>query len=387
MQADVWFQDQLAATLSRTGDAISFSYTPEYLASGTRPVASTLPFSEVPLITRNGAVPAFFAGLLPEGRRLSSVKKLAKASADDELALLLAVGADPVGAVSVVPAGSSVPTPAPSLDLHKDLDFSAAVSGAGIADPIALPGVQDKASARTISLPFGSDAILKLSPPEFPYLVENEAACYSLAHNNRLRLATSTVEVLSDNNNRSGLLVRRFDRFFDKDGKQSKYAVEDAAQLLNLWPAQKYDPSYEDIAQRIAEMTSTPMLALRNIAFQIAFAWLTGNGDLHAKNFSVIDYGRGYEMTPIYDIPSTLPYGDNSLALSVQGSTSGLSAKKFRKFCVDIGLTTKAAESVIAAALTATTDAAHTIINACQFMPRQERDICRVLDKRRHMWI
>ena len=110
-RADVYKDQRLAATLTRTSDGVRFNYTPEYIADGKYPIAHTLPISEAPYITAAGGVPAFFAGLLPEGRRLLALVRAVKTSADDELSHLMAVGRDAVGDVQVVPAGE-VPTPA-----------------------------------------------------------------------------------------------------------------------------------------------------------------------------------------------------------------------------------------------------------------------------------
>lgn len=110
-QADVFKAGVLAATLTRSPGGVEFGYRSEYLAAGGPAVATTLPLTEQPVVTVAGAVPAFFAGLLPEGRRLSSLRRAVKTSADDELSLLLAVGSDAIGDVQVVPAGQE-PTPA-----------------------------------------------------------------------------------------------------------------------------------------------------------------------------------------------------------------------------------------------------------------------------------
>lgn len=91
-----------AATLTRADGEVEFSYLPEYLESGARAVATTLPLTEQPVRTSAGAVPAFFSGLLPEGRRLTALRRSVKTSADDELSLLVAIGSDPVGDVQVL---------------------------------------------------------------------------------------------------------------------------------------------------------------------------------------------------------------------------------------------------------------------------------------------
>lgn len=84
-----------AGTLTRGDGGVLFSYSTTYLQTGGRAVATTLPLTDEPVRTIGGAVPAFFANLLPEGRRLTALRRSVKTSADDELTLLLAVGSDP----------------------------------------------------------------------------------------------------------------------------------------------------------------------------------------------------------------------------------------------------------------------------------------------------
>lgn len=84
---------------------------------------------------------------------------------------------------------------------------------------------------------------------------------------------------------------------------------------------------------------------MRNLYLQFLFAWLTGNGDLHAKNISVIETDETFAVAPIYDIPCTLLYGDDSMALSIGGRTKGLKAKHWADFAEAIGLPRRAAES------------------------------------------
>ena len=57
----------------------------------------------------------------------------------------------------------------------EEVTFSQILHAAGVIDPVALAGVQDKASAAMISVPVGQAGkryILKVDPPEFPHVVE-----------------------------------------------------------------------------------------------------------------------------------------------------------------------------------------------------------------------
>jgi len=358
--ADVWKGERLAATLTRTQSGTEFAYTDDYLARPGLAVATTLPVTDETLVTPAGAVPPYFAGLLPEGRRLSSLRRAAKTSADDDLTLLLAVGADPVGDVKVLPPGTLPSKPRALVEVDRDWDevsFSEVMADAGVEDPIALAGVQDKASARMLSLPVaqsGRRFILKIDPPEYPNVVLDEHYFLSLARRAKFPVVNATV--VHDKSGRAGLLVERFDRVFEQSTRTERsLPVEDAAQALNIYPGDKYRVTTEQVAKALSDICSSRPLALREIYRQVLFAWLTGNGDLHAKNLSVVGDTNGeWRMTPAYDLPSTAPYGDRTLAISVGGRTKGLSRKSLLEFGRQIGLAEKVCESVLQETLNAT---------------------------------
>lgn len=104
--------------------------------------------------------------------------------------------------------------------------------------------------------------------------------------------------------------MERFDRIRQGEDVVS-LAVEDACQLLDLYPADKYAVGSEEVTLAAAEVCAARPVAARAALTQFAFAWLTGNGDLHAKNLSVLRQPTGeWRVAPVYDIPSTMPYGD-----------------------------------------------------------------------------
>jgi serine/threonine-protein kinase HipA len=155
-EAYVFRGDRLAAMLRRSPSGVEFGYLPEYLAAGGPSVATTLPVTDVPTLSPAGAVPPYFAGLLPEGRRLTRLRRAVKTSADDDLSLLLAVGTDTVGDVTVLPVGDVPAEPQPLVVADQNFDqlsFGDLLDAAGVVDPVALAGVQDKMSARVLSLP------------------------------------------------------------------------------------------------------------------------------------------------------------------------------------------------------------------------------------------
>lgn len=167
-----------AATLTAEAGEVTFRYPDSYLVSDHPPIASTLPKTRDSLELSRGATPAFFSGLLPEGRRLLAVASRLKTSVDNEVTLLLDMGNDLIGDVRVLPE-SGEPRRAPvvlpkdpkevSFQALRDDVFGSAASG--------IPGVQDKVSSAMQNAPAkfaGRQFILKLTPTNVPGVVENE---------------------------------------------------------------------------------------------------------------------------------------------------------------------------------------------------------------------
>ena len=372
--ADVHKAGRLAATLSTVGPDTVFRYLPGYDGPA---VATTLPLGTT--VTRPGrSLPPFFTNLLPEGRRLSALQREVKTSGDDELSLLLAVGSDPIGDVQVLPAGEAPSRPEPVVDGDGELDFQTLLAEHGI-DPVAIPGAQDKLSAGMITLPGrargGGPAIVKLTPPDYPFAVENEAHFLRTARG--LRLPVAAASVVTDVRGARGLVVSRFDR---DDGPK---AVEDGCQLLGRYSSDKYLLSGEEVADAVAGVCAARAVALRNVFLQFMYAWLIGNGDLHAKNLSVLQSAGGeWQVAPIYDVLSTLPYGDHTMALSMGGRTAGFTRKHLLDFGLAIGLPEAAATRALDLALAAT-EGVDASLDALPFNENMLRDLRRQLARRR----
>ena len=359
--ADVYKGDELAAHLTRTKDGVVFSYTPEYLANNFPQVATTLPKNDTPRITPAGAVPAFFAGLLPEGRRLVALQRAIKTSIDDELSLLLAVGQDVVGDVRILPTGEKPITIDPLVQVKKtfeEIKFADLLREFAAIDRVGLAGVQEKVSAARISLPAsraGARYILKLESQDFPHVIANENYFIGVARRSSMRVTEA--EIVHDADGHAGLLVKRFDRELNSAGTTVSLAVEDACQVLDHWPADKYNFTAERVFEALSNLCASKKLAIRELYTQFCFAWLSGNGDLHAKNISLLSTPDGeWRIAPAYDLPSTVPYGDLSLALSIGGKKRGHSRKSLIDFGVRVGLSEKLATKTLDATLESTSN-------------------------------
>lgn len=383
--ADVYKSGVRAAQLRRTTFGIEFEYLNDY--SG-RQVATTLPRDASPLVTPAGAIPAFFTALLPEGRKLAALRRQVKTSTDDELSLLLAVGADTIGDVVVVPEHQTPTEPHVILEVATDfaqIRFSDILADTGLVDSVGIPGVQDKVSARVISMPLrkGSNRyILKLDPPEYPYLVANEVYFWHVARQSGMDVADA--RIVYDQDGDSALLVSRFDRQRDASG-ETALACEDASQLLNLWPADKYNTTIEAVTKAVMSVCAAETIAARDVLRQLVFAWLTGNGEIHAKNLSVLRTNDEWKVSPAYDLPSTSFYGDKTMALPVQGSTNSLSRKQLLAFANSVGLPQKVAQRVADETLDGTSSIISEIREGIlPFTDHQIRDTVRLMRYRRN---
>ncbi|MCB0912398.1 MAG: HipA domain-containing protein [Propionibacteriaceae bacterium] len=384
-RAEVYKAGRPAATLTRTTSGVRFEYLTDYDGP---PVAHSLPLTEA-VETSAGAVPPFFAGLLPEGRRLNALRRQVKTSSDDELSLLLAIGSDTVGDVVVVAEGDEasgvIPTVSDSRDL-KEIRFTDLLAEAGFVDRVGIAGVQDKLSAGMITLPVklgAGAAIIKIDPPDYPHAVVNEH--YFLGVARRLKHPVVASEIVHDRDGRPGLLLPRFDRRVRSDGSTLHLAVEDACQLLSRYPADKYNVTSEEVSTAISSACAAEPVAARACFQQFLLAWLTGNGDLHAKNVSILqEPGGEWRVAPIYDIPSTLPYGDRTMALTLQGTATNLGRRRFEAFGAALGLSTAAIERALDEVLRATEAVADELDDGVlPWDPHRRRTLVRQLAARR----
>jgi serine/threonine-protein kinase HipA len=357
--ADVYLDDDVVASLTRSPrDEIRFDYNSSSQTSGLslrdRSVSwSLLINGNYPLTTTGGAVPPFFAGLLPEGVRLGVVTSSTKTSADDHLTLLLAIGADTVGNVRVLPAGEKPPAREPMFVPSRDKDFRAVFQrliGSVETDPVGLSGVQPKVSAAMWSTPanttFGP-AILKLNPPTgYPRLVENEHFFMRMAVGCGLRAART--RLLHDADGRSALLVDRFDRKGD-----GRIPQEDACQVAGVFPASKYrihaETAITTLADACAHGGGSRAAAVLELLRIVVFSWLIGNGDLHGKNLSIFAPQGFWQPTPAYDLLTTQPYAGwkDPMALSLYGRGNRLNRSHFIEAATHLGLRERATSRMI----------------------------------------
>ncbi len=379
--ADVYIGEVLAARMTRQdGDRVSFDYLADHSPMPARVRDQSVSWSllrsaDEPVITTGGAVPAFFAGLLPEGVRLGIVTNAMKTSADDHFTLLLAIGADTVGNIRVYPRGTDPVIPVPLFDPQRDNDFRAVfnrLTGSFDADPVGLSGIQPKVSPGMLSAPTQTPtgaAILKLNPDEYPHLVENEHFFMRMATDCGLRVATT--RLLHDSHGRSALLVTRFDR-----AGATRIAQEDACQVANIYPASKYriktETALTALGDACARGGGSRVAAVAELFKTVVFSWLIGNGDLHGKNLSIFNPDGIWQPTPAYDLLCTQPYmrWRDPMALNLYGRSNRLTRAHFIESGERLGLRPRATGAMIDGVV----DGARGWVDRCEEIGLAQKD-------------
>lgn len=192
----------------------------------------------------------------------------------------------------------------------------------------AVTGVQAKISLhisdnRTINQPkkftivgLWGGYILKPPTVHYPQLPEVEDVTMHLAEIAKIKTAPHSLIRLQSGS--LAYITKRMDR-----NKHGKLAMEDMCQLTERLTEDKYQGSYEQIAKMIQKYSPIPGLDLINFYEQVLFSFLTGNADMHLKNFSLLQSsGLGMCLSPAYDMVNTAlvnPTDTEELALTLNG--------------------------------------------------------------------
>ncbi len=342
-EADVYRDGEHVGLIQRTPGGSVFRYAEAFHrmhAGRVGGLALHLPYGPREIEARGYNLHPYFAGLLPEGMRLKALVRRAKTSEDDMLTLLVAAGTDTIGDLAVAARGTPPSSRAAEIEPTSSDQvrfaelWSRVIHGPGDQTPI--PGVQEKVSPAMISFPVAAHStraayILKLEPADKPRLVENEL--FFMREARAAGVPAARTWLVRDRDGAPGLLVERFDRRWDPTLRRlAALHVEDGCQLLDRYPADKYAVTYRQLAEAL-ECTAAPVASRAALVHLIAFSYVICNGDLHAKNVSVVNSPVGWVLAPAYDLLATLPYGDRSMALSFEGRDKNLR----RKDCQRVG--------------------------------------------------
>lgn len=215
---------------------------------------------------------------------------------------------------------------------HEDLDrlaeqvIRAQTSLTGVQPKLSLNLSKHDGCSRLTIVGLWGDYIFKPQTERYPQLPENEDLTMHLAEAAKIKVVPHSLVRLADG--KLGYITKRIDR--TKNGE--KIDMEDMCQLT-LHPTEyKYKGSHEQIAKTIVQYSSTPKLDLTNYLQLLLFCFVTGNNDMHLKNFSLYRPSEGYLLTPAYDLLNVAianPKDQEELALSLSGRKTKLRLNDF----------------------------------------------------------
>ena len=185
--------------------------------------------------------------------------------------------------------------------------------------------------------------ILKPPTTQYPHLPEVEDLTMHLA--TLCKIPTVPHSLIRLHNGSLAYITKRIDR--DKTGKLH---MEDMCQLTGRLTEHKYNGSYEQIAKVILTFSVNPVLDVVNFYEQVLFSFLTGNADMHLKNFSLIKYpATGYSLAPAYDLVASAlvnPADTEELALALNGKKQKIKRADFLAAFANAGIGEKVIDSL-----------------------------------------
>ena len=186
--------------------------------------------------------------------------------------------------------------------------------------------------------------ILKPQTDSYTQLPENEDLTMHLAEIAKIKTVPHSLIRFADGE--LCYITKRIDR----DKKGNKLPMEDMCQLSERLTEYKYKGSYEQIGKQILKYSCAPKLDLTNFWEQVIFCWLTGNSDMHLKNFSLYSpIKKQHTLTPAYDMLSTIlviPEDSEELALTLNGKKSKLKRSDFEASMQQSGLDEKVIKNI-----------------------------------------
>jgi serine/threonine-protein kinase HipA len=198
------------------------------------------------------------------------------------------------------------------------------------AGRMSIQGVQPKLSARLNVakgifdvVDIGGVYILKPQSNLYPELPENEDLTMRMAAIAGLEVPLHGMIYAKDGS------FTYFIKRFDRTGRKEKLATEDFAQLQGKSRDTKYDSSMEQVARTVEEFCTFPVMEKARLFRLTVFNFVTGNEDMHLKNFSLIRRDEKVELSPAYDLLNTsIAMGDapEELALPLRGKKRRITA-------------------------------------------------------------
>lgn len=223
---------------------------------------------------------------------------------------------------------------APSLDYTRaQMDELAAqvirsqTTLTGVQPKLSLNLDKHKDSQKLTIVGLWGDYIFKPQTERFSMLPEIEDLTMHLAEIAKIKIVPHTLIRMKDGS--IGYLTKRIDRKADGE----KIAMEDMCQLTERQTEHKYRSSYEQIGKAIRKYSTNAQLDMVDFLELVYFSWLTGNNDMHLKNFSLYSPAGEPMLTPAYDLLNAAisnPVDDKELALNLNGKKKRMKDADFR---------------------------------------------------------
>jgi serine/threonine-protein kinase HipA len=219
---------------------------------------------------------------------------------------------------------------------------------------VTVPGVQPKLSMSVIreksDVPenrltvvgaLGGNYIFKPPSEHFSEMPENEHVTMLIADTFGIKVVPSSLIRLKSGE--LSYITRRIDR----TSKGEKIHMLDMFQITEAFD--KYKSSMEKVGKALREHSNNTLLDLLFFFELTLFSFLTGNNDMHLKNFSMIRTSSGWVLSPAYDLLNVQivnPEDKEELALTLGGKKKKLTRTYFERFGEGLGLTPKQIEGV-----------------------------------------
>jgi len=357
---DIWWDGRLVGQLTQDKHGeLGFAYAPAWLDDEqAQPLSASLPKRAEPFSRRECR--PFFGGLLPEESQRDAAAQALGVSRANDFALLDRLGGDVAGALQLLPPGEvpatlapdQRPTPLDDAGLIRVLDalpvrpLLAGEEGLRLS----LAGAQSKVPVvlvdGVVALPApGQPTTHILKPPisRFVATTENEAFVMCLAAAIGLDVAPVEPRTVQD---RTFLLVQRYDRATGDDGFVRRIHQEDFCQALGLPPERKHQteggPTIRDCVLLLRDWSTAPALDIPTFIHGLIFNVLIGNADAHGKNYSFLYADAERRLAPFYDLVSTVAWPEISrhAAMKIGGcdSINVFSTGDWKKMATTAGL-------------------------------------------------
>ncbi|MDA3917587.1 MAG: type II toxin-antitoxin system HipA family toxin [Deltaproteobacteria bacterium] len=359
---------RLVGTLDRHKKGrVVFQYSQDWIGKESLPVSLSLPCRKekfAPAVST-----AFFENLLPESNTRTVLAFNRRFDKKDTFAFLENFGEDCAGALSILPEDQEPDfTPGQyeniTRELIETLDKILRDPGRYKLYPemkhakLSLAGVQDKLpvyiKGAQFYLPKNSGSatthIIKPVNAGFTDIPRNEAFCMELAQRSGFLIPDSKIMKVGGH---ELFVVDRYDRQ-EINKEIVRIHQEDFCQAMGYPAERKYQetggPGFIECRELIDEYLSNQGATNRLLFIRMmAFNYIIGNHDAHAKNFSIL-HNKGFELAPFYDLVSTRVYPlDNKFAMAI-GQTFRLDRIKkhsFKIFAKDMNVRPKLLTSLV----------------------------------------